>query len=194
MSEISFSQSERRNILGPILVAVAVLFVVGYGVYLYLPHQVADLSVTHTAILPTHTVIANESKLVGHQDEAEDILYVMPTVRIDDKLHVPLFISDITGSLTTADDSVVTSSATTKTDLDAVYTTFPALKPLASAPLLRESSIEPRSNAEGMVMLTFPVTEADWKNRKSAAVTVEFYHQGSFTTTIPKEQGTGNGE
>jgi hypothetical protein len=184
MSELSFSQSERRNILGPILVAVAVLFVVGYGVYLYLPHQVADLSVTHTAILPTHTVIANESKLVGHQDEAEDILYVMPTVRIDDKLHVPLFISDITGSLTTADDSVVTSSATTKTDLDAVYTTFPALKP----------SIEPRSNAEGMVMLTFPVTEADWKNRKSAAVTVEFYHQGSFTTTIPKEQGTGNGE
>jgi hypothetical protein len=186
MSQLTFSQSERRNILGPILVALAVLFVAGYGVYLYLPHRVADLSVTHTAILPTHTVIANDSKLVGHQAEAEDALYVLPTVRIDDKLHVPLFISDITGTLTTADDSVVTSSATSKTDLDAVFTTFPALKPLASTPLLRESSIEPGSNAQGMVMLDFPVTEADWNNRKSATVTVEFYHQGAFTTTIPK--------
>jgi hypothetical protein len=186
MSQLTFSQSERRNILGPILVALSVLFVAVYGVILYLPRRVADLNVTHTAILSTHTVIESGSKVVGHEAEALDALYVMPTVRVDDKLHVPLFISDITGTLTTADDSVVTSSAITKTDLDAVYTTFPALKPLASTPLLRESSIQPGSSAEGMVMLNFPITEADWNKRKSATVTVEFYHQGSFTTTIPK--------
>jgi hypothetical protein len=186
MSELTFSQSERRSILGPILVALAVLFVAGYGVYLYLPHRVADLSVTHTAYLPTHTVIESGSKVIGHETETQEALYVLPTVRIEDKLHVPLFISDITATLTTADDSVVNTSAITKADLDAVYTTFPALKPLATTPLLRESSVPTGGAAEGMVMFSFPVTEADWKNRKSATVTVEFYHQGSFTVTIPK--------
>jgi hypothetical protein len=185
MAQLTFSQAERRNFAGPILIAVAVLAAAAAAVYVYLPRRVADLSVTHTAILPTHTVIATESKLVGHQAEAEDAFYVLPTIRIDDKLHVPLFLSDITGTLTTADDSVVTVSAVHKADLDNVTTTFPALKPLLGPPLLRESSVPPSGSAEGTVLLSFPITQADWENRKSATVTVVFYHQGSFTVTIP---------
>ena len=186
MAELTFSQSERRSFLVPILIALAVLAIAGAGIYLYMPHRVADLAVTHTAILPTHTEFKTDSRLVGAQTESQDDLYVLATVRIDDRLHVPLFISDITGALTTADDAVVTSSAVQKSDLENLYFTFPKLKPLASAPLVRESTIPPGDHAEGMVLLHFPLTEADWNNRKSATVTVEFYHQGQFTVTIPK--------
>ena len=186
MAELTFSQSERRSFLGPILVALAVLAIAGACIYFNMPHRVADLAVTRTAVLPTHTEFKTDSRLVGAQTESQDDLYVLATIRVDDRLHVPLFISDITGALTTADDAVVTSSAVQKSDLENLYFTFPKLKPLASAPLVRESTIQPGDHAEGMVLLHFPLTEADWNNRKSATVTVEFYHQGQFTVTIPK--------
>lgn len=186
MSELNFLQSDRRSFTGPLIIAIAVLGTGLAAIYLYLPRRAADLTITHTAILPTHTVFKTESKLVGHQQESQDDLYILATVRIDDRLHVPLFLSDVAATLTTADDSVVTTSAIQKSDLDNLYITFPALKPLASAPLLRESTIQPGEHAEGMALLHFPVTEADWNNRKSAIVTVGFYHQGQFTVTIPK--------
>ena len=53
---------------------------------------------------------------------------------------------------------------------------------------LRETSIQPGDHAEGMVLIHFPVTEAVWKQRKSATVNIEFYHQGPFTIPIPKDQ------
>jgi hypothetical protein len=191
MAELTFSQSERRSFLVPILIALAVLAIAGAGIYLYMPHRVADLAVTHTAILPTHTVFKSETMLVGAQQQAEDDLYVLATVRIDDRLRLPLFIKDITATLTTPQGEA-TASAVQKNDLPNLYVTFPALKPLASAPLLRETAIQPGGHAEGMVLLHFPTTQAVWDQRKSATVTIDFYHQGPLSVTIPKDQGTGN--
>jgi hypothetical protein len=187
MSELSFSQSEPRNFLVPILIAVVVVGAV-FG-YIYLtPHRIADISVTHSTILPTHTVFKTGSKLVGAQDESQDVLYVLATVRIDNHLKIPLTIDDISGTITPPDNTTdpTTVSAVQKMDLDNVYMAFPALKPLSSQPLTRETSIEPGGHAEGMVLLNFPLTEADWSQRKSASVTISFYHQEPFTVTIPK--------
>ncbi|HEY4381478.1 MAG TPA: hypothetical protein VGN01_14095 [Acidobacteriaceae bacterium] len=186
MSELSFSQSERRNFAVPILIAVIVLGVAFAGIYLYMPHRVADLSVTHVALLPTHTVFATGSKLVGAQQEVQDDLYVAVTVRVDDRLHDPLYISNLGGTLNTQDDAVVTSSAIQKSDLNNITVTFPALKPLMSTPLAREAEIKPGDHAEGMVLIHFPITEDVWKQRKSATVNIEFYHQGTFSVDIPK--------
>jgi hypothetical protein len=124
--------------------------------------------------------------IVGSQAQAEEELYVLATVRIDDKLRLPLFLKDLTGTLTTADGSVVTTSAVEKNDLAGLYITFPALKPLVSAPLLRETEIPPGQHAEGMVLLHFPVDQATWDQRKSAIVTIDLNHQDSLTVEIPK--------
>ena len=56
MSELSFAQPERRSFLLPALIALAILALVFVGIYLYVPHSTADISVTHLAVLPTHTV------------------------------------------------------------------------------------------------------------------------------------------
>jgi hypothetical protein len=189
MSELSFSQPERRtSLLIPLLIAFVV--VSGIFAYVYLrPHRIADIAITHTAVLPTHTVFKDLSRVVGHEDQAQDDLYVLATVRIDNRLKIPLTIDDITGTLTPPDDSVepTTTSAIAKTDLDNMYVTFPALKPLSGPPLPRETTIAPGDHAEGMVLLHFPVTQADWNNRKSATVNISFYHQEPFTITIPKD-------
>jgi hypothetical protein len=194
MSELSFSQPERRSsLLIPLLIAFVV--VGGISAYVYLrPHRIADITITHTNILPTHTVFRSLSKVVGHEDEAQDDLYILTTLHIDNRSKIPLTIDDITATLTPPDDSAepTTASAIPRTDLDGMYVTFPALKPLSGPPLPRETTIQPGGHAEGMVMLHFPVTEADWNNRKSASITISFYHQDPLTLTIPKDQGTGN--
>jgi hypothetical protein len=186
MPDLSFYPAKRRSFTVPALIAFAILAVIGGILYLRTPLRAADLSVTHTATLPTHAVFATETKLVGAQEAAEDAFFVLATVHIHNRLRVPLFINDITGVLTGPDGSVLTASAVEKSDLPNVFISFPKLKPLASAPLLRESSIPAGGDAEGMVMLSFPVAPAVWESRKSAAVTVDFYHQGSFTTEIPR--------
>jgi hypothetical protein len=187
MPHLTFAQSERPTLLGPIAIAVAVLLAAGVGFYLYIPHRLADITVTHTAVLPIHTIIQTDSKLIGHQQQPEDDLYVLATVRIANRLRIPLFLSDITSTLTTANDSVTTTSAIEKNDLSSVYTAFPAIQPLTGPPLLREATIEPGMPAEGMVLLRFPLTRSDWNNRKSATLTLTFYHQSSITLTIPKQ-------
>ena len=186
MADPTFSQPERRNFLVPALIVTVIVAIAFALIYFFTPHRIADLTVTHTAILPTHTVFKTQSKLVGHEDQVQDDLYVLVTVRIDDKLRLPIFINDITGTLIGADDTVVATSAAEKSDLDNLYITFPALKPLASAPLLRETGIQPGDHAEGMVLLHFSATEADWNQRKSATITIDLYHQGPQTVTIPK--------
>jgi hypothetical protein len=187
MSELSFSQpqSERRSFLAPAIVVVLIA-AIGFALIWFLtPHRIADLTITHTAVVPEHTVFASSSKVVG-SETAQDDLYVFVTVRIENKLKLPITINDIGGTLTAPDDTVTPASAIGKNDRDSLYLSFPALKPLASAPLNPETVIQPGGQAEGMVLLHFPFPEADWKNRKAAAIVIDTYHQGPLTVEIPK--------
>ena len=186
MADLTFSQSERRTYLVPSLIALAVLGLIGGYVLWRMPSRIADVTVTHTAILPTHTVFKSDTKLVGAHDEAQDDLYVLTTVRIQNNLKIPLFLSDITATLTGPDNTVLDTSALEKNDLANVYVTFPKLIPLSGPPLLRESTIAPLDHVEGMVLLHFPLTEADWNQRKAVTLTIAFYHQPSLTIPFPK--------
>ena len=191
MSNLTFAQaqSERRSFVAPAIIVVLIVAIAFAGIYFFTPHRIADLTVTHTAILPTHTVFKAPSggtKVVGAQDDSQDVLYVLTTVRIDDRLKLPIFIDDITGTLTAADDTVTGSSAIEKHEFDNLYTTFPALKPLASAPLYRDTEIQPGEHAEGMVLLHFSVDQPTWDQRKSASVTIVLRNQGPLTVDIPK--------
>jgi hypothetical protein len=177
VSDLKFAQSARSNLLAPVLLAFLILGLTLALVMRFTPRRTADLDILHTSIYPAHTVYKGESILVGH-DQTQDDLYVLTTLRIDDRLHLPLFIKDLTGTLTTADGQVFTTSATENQDFDNVYASFPGLKPLASEPLLRETTIAPGQSAQGMVLLHFPVTKAVWDHRRTANLNVDLYHQG----------------
>jgi hypothetical protein len=142
------------------------------------------MTITRTAIYPAHLVFQSDSTLVN-RDTVQDELYVLATLRIEDRLNLPLFLKDFTATLTTADGEKLTTSATEKLDLPNLYTTFPQIKALSSPPLLRETLINPGQSAEGMVLLHFPVTQAVWDARKSATLNVIFYHQGPLSIRIP---------
>jgi hypothetical protein len=177
VSDLKFAQPARRNLLAPVLLAFLILGIVLALVLRFTPYKTADLSISQTVVYPTHTIFKSDSIVVANQ-HAEDDLYVLTRLRIDDRLHLPLFLKDFTATLTTADGEIVTTSATEKRDLENVYTAFPELRTLASDPLLRDTMISPGQSAEGMVILRFPITKDTWDRRRSAVLNVDLYHQG----------------
>ena len=183
VSDLKFAQPARRNLLVPVLLAFLILGIVLALVLKFTPHKTADLTITRTAIYPAHTVFRSDSIIVANQ-HAEDDLYVLTTLRIDDRLHLPLFLKDFTGTLTTAEGEEVTTSAVEKQDLENVYTSFPGLRPLASEPLLRDTMISPGQSAQGMILLHFPVTKEVWDHRRTAVLNVDLYHQGEQQVLI----------
>jgi hypothetical protein len=192
VSDLKFAQPARRNLLVPVLLAFLILGIVLALVLRFVPNHTADLAITHTSVYAAHTVFKSESIVVANQ-RAEDNLYVLTTLRIDDRLHLPLFLKDFTATLTTADGEEITSSAIEQQDLDAVYTSFPEVKALATTPLLRETMIPPGQSAEGMILLRFPVTQEVWDRRRSAVLNIDLYHQGEQSILIPNStQPTSN--
>lgn len=191
MTDLSFSQPERRSFAIPALLAAAVLAVVVTLFFWRTPFRAVNISIPHTATLPTHTIFPTATRMVGMEDPAEDAFYVLATVHIHNNLHVPLFLKDITGTLTAPDQSEIPASAIEKSDLPNIYISFPKLKPLSSTPLYRETTIQPGADAEGMVVFSFPVDQKAWDGRKSATVTLDFYHQGQFTAEIPNSVPAG---
>jgi hypothetical protein len=187
--ELQLHQPVHRNLLAPVLIAFVVLGIAIALVIRYTPHRVADVEITHTAVYPAHIVFKSDSLVVG-ADKTEDDLWVVANVRIADRLNLPLFLKDFTATLTTIDGEQINTSAAEKQDLESIYTAFPALRPLVSEPLARETLIRSGNSAEGMVLLHFPVTLDTWNRRKSAVLHIDLYHQGPLSVTIPIGNGS----
>ncbi len=185
VSDLKFAQPARRNLLAPVLLAFLILGIVLALLLRFTPHRTADLTIVRTIIYPTHTVFKSDSIIVANQ-HTEDALYVLTTLRIDDRLHLPLFLKDFTATLTTAEGEEVTTSAVEKLDLENVYTSFPGLRPLASEPLLRDTMISSGQSAEGMILLHFPVTKEVWDHRRTAVLNIDLYHQGQQEILISR--------
>ncbi len=200
MEDVTFAQPERRNLLVPIALAVAALSLILFLVLRFTPHTTAAISVKSSAAFPAHTVFKSDSTVVGART-AQDDLYVLVDLHIDNHLRLPLFLKDFTATFTPSDPSdpsgpsgpaaadPITTSAIEKSDLSNLYTSFPALKALAGRqtdpPLLRETEIGPGQSADGFLILHFPITEAAWNTRKLANLTVDLYHQAPQTIPIP---------
>lgn len=185
MSELKFAQPGRRNLLAPVLIAFLLLGIALALVLRYTPHSTAKLTVLRTVAYPTHTDFKGDSILVG-RNQAQDDLYVLTTLRIEDRLNLPLFIKDLRATFVSSEGEHIQVSAVQKQDLENLYTAFPAIRPLAKDPLLlRETLIESGKAAEGLVVLHFPVTQHAWEHRQSATIHVVLYHQGPVSVTIP---------
>lgn len=184
MPDPKFAQPERRNLLAPVLIAFLVLGIAIALVLRFTPHSTAELRILKTAVYPAHTVFKSDSILVN-RDRSQDDLYVVTTLRMEDRLNLPLFIKDFTATLVTADGEKIETSGVQKQEFENLYTSFPALRPLASEPLLRDTLIDSGKTAEGMVLLHFPVSQEVWNHRRSATLHVALYHQGRISVTIP---------
>jgi hypothetical protein len=190
VADLTFAQASRRNYAVPILIALLILAACGGFLYRRLSGQRAIASVTHTEVFPIRVVMKDAQpqgfKVLSDKPVSHDEgVYIFATVHIENHLTDPLFLKDFHAVLDTGDGQLGTS-AIEQADLPAVTAAFPELQPKVSNPLLRESSIPVGKAADGVVLLQFPITQAMWEARKSAVLTIDFYHQDSIAVPIPK--------
>ena len=185
MSAPTFAQPERRSFALPILLAVVLLaLAAGLAIHFY-PATTVNITHLHTDLLPTHTVYKSESIVVGPAHTA-DVLFVASTLRIDNQTRIPFTLDNFSCTLTDPTGAVMTVKASTKPELANQQLSFPALKPLLTTPLLRDSAMDPGKSAQGTILFSFPFTKEQWQARKSATIQVDLYHGQSLYVDIPK--------
>jgi len=86
------------------------------------------------------------------------------------------YIHDIQSELETGSGKF-TDEAASGVDFERYFQAFPALKEHALAPLKPETMLEPGGETKGTIIVSFPVTAAEFANRKSIKVTIRPYDQ-----------------
>ncbi|MGC2184278.1 MAG: hypothetical protein WA637_13435 [Terriglobales bacterium] len=87
-----------------------------------------------------------------------------------------LWIHDIKAKIAT-DSRELSDEAASAMDFDRYFQAFPALKERALAPLPPETKIPPGGQAQGTIVVTFPVTQDGFDKRKSLSVVIQPYDQ-----------------
>lgn len=89
----------------------------------------------------------------------------------------PLWIHTIQARLTTADGRTFDDDAASGVELDRYAQSFPVLKQNAQPPLLPETKLMPGGEHRGTVVVSFPVTQQVFDQRKSLAISIQPYDQ-----------------
>jgi hypothetical protein len=101
---------------------------------------------------------------------------VAVTVTLHNSGERPLWIHTIQGKLKTPSNEF-SDDAASAVDFDRYFQAFPPLKQGAIAALLPETKIMPGNEARGTVIVSFPVTQADFDKRQSMSVSIQPYDQ-----------------
>jgi hypothetical protein len=180
-----FASAERRSFLVPILLALAALAAAVAIAIHFFPATTVDLELLHTDLLPTETSFKSQTIVVG--GNTEHTLFIVSTIKVDNQLRVPIFLDNFNLTFANPADAQLTSKAFTKDELANAELSFPALKPLLTAPLLlRDTSIDPGKSAQGAIVFSLPIPKTMWDQRKVASIMVDLYHQHPVYQDIPK--------
>ncbi len=170
-----------------------VICVVAAALFLYFAHKGPDATVTieHLTVFPVHTTTSANMGQPGTLGQAEthDELYVLAMVKVQSRLKdKPLFLKDLEGSVTSAEGDKRRELAASTSNVPRFFLGYPQMKAEEAPPLLRESTIAPLQSEQGLVLLHFPIDKDTWAHRKSADITVSFYHQQPVTVEIPADK------
>lgn len=107
----------------------------------------------------------------------QNLLLAAVSVTVKNHSNKPLWIRSLKARLTTNDGKTLDDDAASGVELDRYGQAFPVLKQNAQAPLLPETKIMPGVERKGTIIASFPVTKQAFDERKSLAVTIQFYDQ-----------------
>lgn len=173
----------------PVLLALVVLAAMGgWFAKVYL-HPAVVGSIEKVSLFPVHSEYKRGSGILVGETQSEDALYVLVQVAVTNKGDLPLFVKEISGTMT-VDDTEVHATAMQADDVPRLLAMFPALKPIAdttgAVPLKRELEIAKGAAARGFVVLSYNVPVSVWQRRKAADVSIGFYHTDTIRLKLPK--------
>jgi hypothetical protein len=174
--------------LTAVLIAL-VLVVAAIGAYVYLGEKppVATGELIHVSAIPIHqqSDLPAAAGMPGQTDAFDEVL-VMAQVRLHNQAKIPLFLHEMYASLALPDDVERTSIAANKSDFGRAFVAYPQLQPLKGEPILRDITLEPGQTVVGMMLFPFPLTGAQYDQKKSLNINVVFMHQKTLTIHVPQ--------
>ncbi len=186
--------TDGNRLIPKLVIAGAVMIVVAAAVYWLNPRKTAEITVQKTELFAPHTVfneLPSSSKVIGAQAETEDDVYVVATLRIEDKLRLPITLTNTSATVTTRAGSTIEATVVSSVELPRLEEMFPQILPLvsppAAPPLQFEDAIAAGATRVGTVVLLFPQTsEKDWHAKQSATLTVHLAHDAApIAVTLP---------
>jgi hypothetical protein len=144
----------------PVVIVLAVLAVI-VGVASYLMRTKPGASGAITAVYAAEM-----------PDKSSTMVLVQ--VRVNNIGNKPMWVREIKAQLKT-DQGEWTDDTASPLDFARYFQAFPALSEHQSPPLKPETKIAPGGQAEGMVLVSFPVSKDGFDKRKSLTVTLENY-------------------
>jgi len=183
------SEGGLHNLLVPGLLALLLLATAAYFLVRFTHHKdFATGSITATTVFPIHHAAPSGGVRLANAHGQEEV-YILPVVGVTNHVSLPLFIESIAADVTTADGVTLHCNGAQLSDFQPMYAMYPALAQIetgdGNSPLQRDTRIESNSEAHGLVMVHFPISQDAWAHRQSAAVTVSFYHQPPITIPFP---------
>lgn len=182
---------DRHRLLPTLILAGIVMVAVAIAVYMLNPRKTAEISVEKTELFAPHTVFeaAPGGRVIGTAAESEDDVYIVATLRIEDKLRLPIFLTNTSATLTRDDGTTVEATVISPLDLPRLEQTFPQITPLvtppAAPPLQFQDAIPAGATHTGTVLLLFPQTSGQqWHAKKFATLTVHLAHDAA-PITVP---------
>lgn len=176
------------NALKAVLIAL-VLVVAAVGAYVYFGEKppVANGELIHVSAIPIHqqSDLPAAAGMPGQTDAFDEVI-VMAQVRLHNQSKIPLFLHEMYASLALPDDVERTSIAANKSDFGRAFVAYPQLMPLKGEPILRDITIDPGQTVEGMLLFPFPITGAQYDQKKSLDINVIFMHQKTLTIHVPQ--------
>jgi len=174
------------NALKAVLIAL-VLMVAAIGAYVYFGEKppVATGELIRVTAVPIHqqSDLPAAAGMPGQADSFDEVI-VMAKVRLHNQAKIPLFLHEMSASLALPDDIERTSIAANKSDFGRAFVAYPQLLPLKGEPIVREITIEPGQTVEGMMLFPFPITGAQYDQKKSLDINVIFMHQKTLTMHV----------
>jgi hypothetical protein len=178
---------DNHRLIPMLVIAGIVMTAVCVAVYMLNPRKTAEITVQKTEVFAPHTEFKqtpSSSQIVGAAAASEDDVYLVATLRIQDKLRLPIFLTNTSATMTNEDGSTLEATVVPPLDLPRLEQTFPQIVPLVSAPapppLEFEDAIAAGTTRAGTVVLLFPqTTEKQWRAKKSATLTVHLAHDAA---------------
>ncbi|MFN2975184.1 hypothetical protein [Terriglobus aquaticus] len=196
MAEFLSSAPQTGNTRKLLLIGLVVALALATGFALFYHHENhAPLQATATRVLtlPLHTVYGSNAKggaAAMEAPETEDSIYVIPLLRVENTSDVPLFIKDVTSSVTLQDGRDNPGRRIGARDRERLQAMVPGITPLVKQtnlpPLDPEGQVAPHSTAEGYAIFLYTMPSTEWDKRKAADVRLDFYHQDAATIPLPK--------
>lgn len=106
----------------------------------------------------------------------QNSMLVALTVTLHNSGEKPLWIHNIEAKLKTPSQEY-SDDAASAVDFERYFQAFPVLKQNSQAALMPETKILPGNEVRGTVIVSFPVTQADFDKRQSVSVVVHPYDQ-----------------